>query len=109
MYDRRTLVISSEDMVPTTFDSLRKAAKATDIAYGTLRYVKDKERDSVKNDEKIYEIKWTTSERNQEATLYPQVLTSALLSQRLSQVHLSGSTSPDYQGLPQFLSICKSS
>ena len=28
MYDRRTLVISSEDMEPTTFDSLRKAAKA---------------------------------------------------------------------------------
>ena len=29
MYNRRTLVISSEDMEPTTFDSLRKAAKAT--------------------------------------------------------------------------------
>ena len=28
MYDRRMLVISSEDMEPTTFDSLRKAAKA---------------------------------------------------------------------------------
>ena len=51
----------------------------------------------------------TTSERNQEAALCPQELTLALLSQRLSQVHLSGSTSPDYQSLPQFLSICKSS
>ena len=30
----------------------------------------------------------TTSERNQEAALYPEELTSALLIQRLSQVHL---------------------
>ena len=30
MYDRRMLVISSEDMEPTTFDCLRKAAKAID-------------------------------------------------------------------------------
>ena len=34
-------------------------------------------------------------------------LTSAFPSQRLSQDH-SGSTSCDYQGLPQFLSICHS-
>ena len=33
MYDRRTLTISSEDIYPTTFDSLRKAAKATGISY----------------------------------------------------------------------------
>ena len=58
MYDRRTLVISSEDMEPTTFDSLRKAAKAIDVTYGALRYAKDKERDFVKKDEKIYKIKW---------------------------------------------------
>ena len=51
----------------------------------------------------------TNSEHNQEATLYPQELTSALLIQRPYQVHLLGSTSPDYQGFPQFLSICKSS
>ena len=48
MYDRRMLVISSEDMKPTTFDSLRKAAKAIDVTYGTLRYAKDKERNFVK-------------------------------------------------------------
>ena len=60
MYDRRTLVISSEDMEPTTFDSLRKAATAIDVTYGTLRYAKDKERNFVKKDEKIYEIKWQT-------------------------------------------------
>ena len=58
MYDRRTLVISSEDMEPTTFDSLRKAAKAIGVAYSALRYPKNKERDFVKKVEKIYEIKW---------------------------------------------------
>ena len=51
----------------------------------------------------------TTSERNQEAPLYLQVSTSALLIQMPSQVHLLGSTSHDYQSLPQLLSICKSS
>ena len=56
MYDRRTLVISSKDMEPTTFDSLRKAAEAIDVTYGALRYAKNKERDFVKKDEKIYEI-----------------------------------------------------
>ena len=46
-------------------------------------------------------------ERNQEATLYPQELTSALLTQMLSWVHLTGNTSHDCQSLQQFLSICK--
>ena len=36
MYDRRTLTISSEDLEPTTFDSLRNAAKATGISYRVL-------------------------------------------------------------------------
>ena len=44
MYDRRTLLISLEDMEPTTFNSLRKTAKAIDVTYGTLRYAKDKEK-----------------------------------------------------------------
>ena len=155
MYDRKTLVISLEDMEPTTFDSLRKAAKAIDVTYGTLRYAKDKERNFVKKAEIIYEtlkmphsnfkersytlntgvgkcscgqtfdfmsekdmnmklrmhhkfcskppksskqirkpswIDITTSEHNQEATLHLQELTSALLIQRLFQVHLLGST-----------------
>ena len=48
MYDRRTLVISLEDMEPSTFDFLRKDAKATSVSYGTLRYAKNKERDFVK-------------------------------------------------------------
>ena len=58
MYDRRTLVISSEDLEPTTFDSLRKAVKAIGVTYDTLRYAKDKERDFVKKDKEIYKIKW---------------------------------------------------
>ena len=33
MYDRHTLTISSEDLEPTTFDSLRKASKATGFLY----------------------------------------------------------------------------
>ena len=60
IYDRRTLVISSENMEPTAFDSLRKAAKAIGVACGALRYAEDKERDFVKKDEKKYEIKWHT-------------------------------------------------
>ena len=60
MYDRRMLVISSEDMEPTTFNSLRKAAKAICVTYGTLIYTKNKERDFIKEDEKIFEIKWHT-------------------------------------------------
>ena len=58
MYDKRTLTISSEDMEPITFDSFRKAAKAIGVSHGTLRYAKDKERNFVKKDEKIFEIKW---------------------------------------------------
>ena len=57
----------------------------------------------------LSEICITTSEHNQEATLYSQELTSTLLSQMPFQVHLLGSKSPDYQSLPQFLSVCKSS
>ena len=53
IYDRRTLTISSEDLEPTTFNSLRKAAKATSISYGVLIYAKNKERNFVKKDKKI--------------------------------------------------------
>ena len=44
MYNKRTLVISLEVMEPTTFDSLRKAAKATSVlSYSAFRYAKDNE------------------------------------------------------------------
>ena len=56
MYDRRTLRISSEDMEPTTFNSLRQAPAATSISYGVLLYAKNKERNFVKKDDKIYNI-----------------------------------------------------
>ena len=128
IYDRRTLTISSEGMSPTTFDSLRKAASSTGISYGILRYAKNKERNFVGVDEKIYNINWcnwqylsswinitwslaplgpTRPEHNQEATLYPQELTSTLLIQIIFPVHLLNSTSPDYQVIPLPLSICK--
>ena len=54
MYDRRTLVISSEDMEPTTFDSLRKTAEAISVTYGTLIYAKNKDRDFVKKKMRRY-------------------------------------------------------
>ena len=56
IYDRITLVISLEDMEPTTFDSMRKAAKAISATYGALRYVKNKKKDFVKNkDAKVFQ------------------------------------------------------
>ena len=58
MYDRRTLTISSEGISLTTFDSLRKTSEATGISYGVLIYAKNKERNFVKKDEKIYNINW---------------------------------------------------
>ena len=57
-YDRRTLMISSEDLKPTTFNSLRQATSSTGISYGVLIYAKNKERNFVKKDEQIYNINW---------------------------------------------------
>ena len=47
----------------------------------------------------------TIPECNQEATLYLQELTSALLIQKLIQVRLTGNISLDYQVIPLPLSI----
>ena len=52
------IVISSEDMEPTTFDSLRKASKAIGVSYKTPRYAKNKDGDFIKKYERIYRIKW---------------------------------------------------
>ena len=53
----RTLVISSEDMEPTTFNSLRKATIA--IGVGVIRYVRNNERDFRKDkNSKVFFIKW---------------------------------------------------
>ena len=48
MYDGRTLVISSENMEPTKFDSMRKTAKAIGIGEGVIRYVRNNVRDFLK-------------------------------------------------------------
>ena len=40
MYDRRTLIISSEDMEPTKVDSMRKAAKAIGVGEWVNRYAR---------------------------------------------------------------------
>ena len=62
MYNRKTLVISSEDMEPTTFDSMRKAAKAIGVAEGVIRYAKNNGRDFLKNkNSKVFFIKWCQS------------------------------------------------
>ena len=58
MYVRRALVISSEDMEPNEFDSLRKASKAAGISYGALRYAKNKGINFVIKDERICRVKW---------------------------------------------------
>ena len=49
MYDRRTLVISSNDMEPTEFDSMRKPAKAISVGEGAIRYAKNNRRDFFKD------------------------------------------------------------
>ena len=66
MYNRNVLVVSSEDMEPTTSDSLRKAAKAIGIGYAAIRYAGDNGRDFIKRFEneseapsvKVFFIKW---------------------------------------------------
>ena len=59
MYDRRTLVISSEDMEPTKYDSMRKAAKATSVGEGVIRYARNNRRDFLKHkNAKVFAIKW---------------------------------------------------
>ena len=49
VYDRRRLVISSEDMEPTEFDSMEKAAKAIGVGEGVTRCVKNNGRDFFKD------------------------------------------------------------
>ena len=47
LYDRRTLVVSSEDMEPTTFGSMRKVAKAISVTEGAIRHAKDEDRNFI--------------------------------------------------------------
>ena len=40
LYDRRSLIVSSEDMEPTEFGSMRRTAKAIGVNEGSVRYAK---------------------------------------------------------------------
>ena len=46
--ETRALVVSSNDMGPTKFDSMRKAAKAISVGEGVIRYARNNNRNFVK-------------------------------------------------------------
>ena len=59
MYDRRTLVISSNDMEPTEVDSMRKPAKAISVGEGTIRLQRTMRETSLRiKNYKVFFIKW---------------------------------------------------
>ena len=55
-------MVSSNDMEPTKFDSMRKAAKAIGMGEGFIRYVRNDGRDFVRKFEdesiEVFFIKW---------------------------------------------------
>ena len=57
MYDKKTLVISSEDMEPTKLHSMGKAAQAIGTGEGVIRYMRNNGRDFFKKFE-VFFIKW---------------------------------------------------
>ena len=50
------VMISSDGMEPTRFDSISKASTSTGIPYGTLLYVKKNSKDRVRSNGREYEI-----------------------------------------------------
>ena len=48
LIERRASVVPSEGMEPTKFNSVRKAAKATGIGEGVIRYARNNRRDFLK-------------------------------------------------------------
>ena len=58
---RRVLVVSLNDMEPTKFDSMRKAAKSFGVGEGVIRYARKNGRDLIKKFEeesiKVFFIK----------------------------------------------------
>ena len=59
LYDRRSLVISSEDMEPTEFTSMMKAAKAIAVNEGSIRYTKKNGKNILKDkNANVVFIKW---------------------------------------------------
>ena len=84
---------------PVTFDKIGIPKKAA-----TLREQQLNETERIRKVHNQYLSIWidiiTIPERNQEAAMYLQELTSTLLTQKLVQVCLTGNTSCDYQGFP---------
>ena len=60
LVERNKLVISSEDMEPTTFDSINQAAKSIGVGYMVIRYAREKGKNSFKRtaDGKIFSVNW---------------------------------------------------
>ena len=62
LVERRLLVVFSEGMEPTKFDSVRKATKAIDVGGGVIRYSRNDGKDFIKRFEdeniKVFFIKW---------------------------------------------------
>ena len=62
LVERRVLVVSSNDMEPTKFHSMKKAAKAIGIGEGVIMYTRNNGRDYVRKIEgrsiKVFFIKW---------------------------------------------------
>ena len=62
LIERRALVVSFNDMKPTKFDSMRKAAKSIWVGEGVIRYARNNEKDYVSRFEdervKVFFIKW---------------------------------------------------
>ena len=55
------VMISSDELEPTRFDSMSKASTSTGIPYGTLLYGKKNSRHRVHSNGKEYIIKFITS------------------------------------------------
>ena len=62
LVERRVLVVSLEDMEPTTFGSMREAAKVIGMGEGVIRYSKNNGRDFMRRFEggsvRVFSIKW---------------------------------------------------
>ena len=61
LVERRKLVISAEDMEPTTFESIKQAARALGVGEMVIRYAREKGRDSIirrKGEVKVFYLKF---------------------------------------------------
>ena len=62
LVERRALVVSSEDVKPTTFGSMREATKVIGVGEGAIRYASNNRRHFMKKFEgasvRVFSIKW---------------------------------------------------